>query len=109
MQTRPESLETLDLMLDLPLAWHARMGVADLAQTSSKEIAVLTWLVIGFLLILSGYAVMLGASEIPKEARQTQAPEYLEGLQKQLDDTKNAGLIVLLCTLTYILVWLVLH
>jgi len=64
---------------------------------------------IGFLLILSGYAVVLGASEIPKEARQTQAPEYLEGLQKQLDDTKNAGLIVLLCTLTYILVWLVLH
>jgi len=64
---------------------------------------------IGFLLNLSGYTVVLGASEIPKEARQTQAPEYLEGLQKQLDDTKNAGLIVLLCTVTYILVWLVLH
>jgi hypothetical protein len=64
---------------------------------------------IGFLLNLSGYAVVLGASEIPKEARQTQPPEYLEDLQKQLDDTKNPGLIVLLCTLTYMLVWLVLH
>jgi len=70
---------------------------------------VLTWLVVGFLVILSGYAVVLGASQIPKEARQSQSPEYLEGLQKQLDDTKNAGLIVLLCTLNYILVWLVLH
>jgi len=64
---------------------------------------------IGFLLNLSGYAVVLGASEIPKEARQTQAPEYLEGLQKQLDDTKVGGLIVLLCTLSYILIWLILH
>jgi len=64
--------------------------------------------VIGSLLILSGYAVLLGVSEIPKEARQTQAPEYLEGLQKQLDNTKYAGLIVFLCTLGYILVLLVL-
>ena len=63
---------------------------------------------IGSLLILSGYAVLLGVSEIPKEARQTQAPEYLEGLQKQLDNTKYAGLIVFLCTLGYILVLLVL-
>jgi len=70
---------------------------------------MLTLLVVGFLLILSGYAVVLGASEIPKEARQTQAPEYLEGLQKQLDDTKVGGLIVLLCTLSYILIWLILH
>lgn len=69
---------------------------------------MLTWLVISFLLILSGYAVLLGASEIPKEARQTQAPEYLEGLQKQLDNTKTAGLILFLCTLIYLLVWLVL-
>jgi hypothetical protein len=69
---------------------------------------LLTWLVISFLLILSGYAVLLGASEIPKEARQTQAPEYLEGLQKQLDNTKTAGLILFLCTLIYLLVWLVL-
>ncbi|MBM3370195.1 MAG: hypothetical protein FJY46_05530 [Betaproteobacteria bacterium] len=69
---------------------------------------MLTWLVIGSLLILSGYAVLLGVSEIPKEARQTQAPEYLEGLQKQLDNTKYAGLIVFLCTLGYILVLLVL-
>jgi len=69
---------------------------------------LLTWLVIGSLLILSGYAVLLGVSEIPKEARQTQAPEYLEGLQKQLDNTKYAGLIVFLCTLGYILVLLVL-
>jgi hypothetical protein len=53
--------------------------------------------------------VVLGGSEIPKEARQTQAPEYLEGLQKQLDDTLTGGLIVLLCTLSYILIWLVLH
>jgi uncharacterized membrane protein len=36
-----------------------------------------TWIVIGFLLILSGYAVLLGASEIPNEARQMQSPEYL--------------------------------
>ncbi|MEY3475646.1 MAG: hypothetical protein RLY65_46 [Pseudomonadota bacterium] len=70
---------------------------------------MLTLLVIGFLVILSGYAVVLGGSEIPKEARQTQAPEYLEGLQKQLDDTLTGGLIVLLCTLSYILIWLVLH
>ena len=63
---------------------------------------------IGSLLILSGYAILLGVSEIPKEARQTQAPEYLEGLQKQLDNTKYAGLIVFLCTLGYILVSLVL-
>ncbi|MBM3371977.1 MAG: hypothetical protein FJY46_14810 [Betaproteobacteria bacterium] len=70
---------------------------------------MLTLLVVGFLLILSGYAVVLGASEIPKEARQTQAPEYLEGLQKQLDDTQVGGLIVLLCTLSYILIWLILH
>jgi len=70
---------------------------------------MLTLLVVGFLLILSGYAVVLGASEIPKEARQTQPPEYLEGLQKQLDDTKVGGLIVLLCTLSYILIWLILH
>jgi len=69
---------------------------------------LLTWLVIGSLLILSGYAILLGVSEIPKEARQTQAPEYLEGLQKQLDNTKYAGLIVFLCTLGYILVSLVL-
>lgn len=69
---------------------------------------MLTWLVIGSLLILSGYAILLGVSEIPKEARQTQAPEYLEGLQKQLDNTKYAGLIVFLCTLGYILVSLVL-
>jgi len=64
--------------------------------------------VIGSLLILSGYVILLGVSEIPKEARQTQAPEYLEGLQKQLDNTKYAGLIVFLCTLGYILVSLVL-
>ena len=70
---------------------------------------MLTLLVVGFLFILSGYAVVLGSSEIPKEARQTQAPEYLEGLQKQLDETKVGGLIVLLCTLSYILIWLVLH
>ena len=70
---------------------------------------MLTLLVVGFLFILSGYAVALGASEIPKEARQTQAPEYLEGLQKQLDDTQAGGLIVLLCTLSYILIWLILH
>lgn len=70
---------------------------------------MLTLLVIGFLVILSGYAVLLGGSEIPKEARQSQSPEYLEGLQKQLDDTLTAGLIVLLCTLSYILIWLVLH
>ena len=53
---------------------------------------MLTLLVIGFLVILSGYAVVLGGSEIPKEARQTQAPEYLESLQKQLDDTLTGGL-----------------
>lgn len=70
---------------------------------------MLTLLVIGFLVILSGYAVLLGGSEIPKEARQTQVPEYLEGLQKQLDHTLTCGLIVLLCTLSYILIWLVLH
>ena len=70
---------------------------------------MLTLLVVGFLFILSGYTLVLGASEIPKEARQTQAPEYLEELQKQLNDTKVGGLIVLLCTLSYILIWLILH
>jgi hypothetical protein len=54
----------------------------------------MTWLVIGCLLFFSVYAVLLGASEIPNEARQTQAPEYLEGLQKHLDDTRTTGLIM---------------
>ena len=53
--------------------------------------------------------MLLGASQIPKGARQRSQPEYLEGFQKQLDDTKTAGLIVLSCTLSYLLVWLVLH
>jgi len=68
---------------------------------------MLTLLVVGFLLILSGYAVLLGSSQIPKAARETQSPEYLEGLQKQLNETQTGGLIVLLCTLSYILTWLI--
>ena len=68
---------------------------------------MLTLLVVSYLLILSGYAVLLGSSQIPKAARETQPPEYLEGLQKQLNDTQTGGLIVLLCTLSYILTWLI--
>ena len=70
-------------------------NLSTFLSTVAQADHLLIWLFFRVLFILSGRAVLLGVSELSKDARQTHPPEYLEGLRKQLDETKTAGLIVL--------------
>ena len=67
---------------------------------------LLGWSLWGLTLLLSGYALWIAKREIPKATRDSWSPQALEAYSQELAIVGDAGLIVLLLCMMWLLVWM---
>nr|NDG09068.1 hypothetical protein [Oxalobacteraceae bacterium] len=61
----------------------------------------------GLMLLLSFYALWMAKQEIANDDRENWSPQALEDYAKELTIVGDAGLIVLLLCILWLLIWLI--
>ncbi|NBU00181.1 MAG: hypothetical protein EBT59_13950, partial [Betaproteobacteria bacterium] len=78
--------------------WVRRIGA---------KMRLLGWSLWGLMVLLSFYALWMAKHEIPKGARDNWSPQALEAYSQELTIVGDAGLIVLLLCMMWLLVWMI--
>ena len=68
---------------------------------------LLGWSLWGLMLLLSFYALWMATHEIPKDDRDNWSPQALEDYSNELTIVGDAGLVVLLLCIMWLLVWMI--
>ncbi|NBS82338.1 MAG: hypothetical protein EBT59_10130 [Betaproteobacteria bacterium] len=86
------------LLKSPPSSWVRRIGA---------KMRLLGWSLWGLMLLLSFYALWMAKQEIANDDRENWSPQALEDYSKELTIVGDAGLIVLLLCILWLLIWLI--